>query len=131
MQIGESINVSPRDLHPIHLNVLAGELKQAWPGIQAADPRTQPKLLDNANAAMVHGQAHMDAWAKTGGKPGDIAPFKKAMALLEKGIQGLAQKLDERKQQQAMMQGQPQQGGAQPTDPSQQLPQDPNQPEMA
>ncbi len=73
MQSGGSLPVSPRDIDEIHLKVLMGELDNSVPGI-VANPH--PKILDNVNAALRHGEAHVDAMESKGKDPEAIKTLR-------------------------------------------------------
>lgn len=62
IRTGESVNVVGTDLHPIHLKVMVGDLSSGVPKIMKNPPEAIPQLLDNANAGVVHGEAHCMAW---------------------------------------------------------------------
>jgi hypothetical protein len=112
IQSGNSVNISPRDDDKEHLDVIVGEIKQAVPGLmkkQVNDPDL-PQLLDNLNAVLIHGEAHIKSWAqKLGKNPQAVAPYEKFFQEADKNLTKLASIVQESKQQQMAQQGAQQQ----------------------
>lgn len=92
IQVGESMPVSPRDNDEIHLKVHAGELKQAGLKLSNQDPATiDPQIFDNISAVIVHGQAHLQSWAKKGAKPPQLKPYAQFFTTAGAMLQKMAQ----------------------------------------
>lgn len=128
MSAGESVNISPRDKHDIHAKVCLSEVQRSAPGIVKAvqaDIKNAP-MLDTVNAALMHTQAHIDAWKQQGAKPEQLKPYQDAIDMADKMLQEFAKKLAEQAQQAPTMPAdasQPQGGANMP-------PADPNAPQQ-
>jgi hypothetical protein len=121
IQTGESVPISPRDEDKDHLDLLVGAIKHAMPGLmnKSINDPDLPQLLDNLNAALRHGDAHVDAMTKKGGKNGVkmAAPYKNFMDEAEKQLTAGAKALQDNQQQQqqappGQQQGAPPMGAA-------------------
>lgn len=109
---GESVPISPRDVHSIHLKVLAGEMQKAIPEI-TKDPEgllQQPELLDHINAGMIHGDAHVQAWEQAKGPQDQIKKYEDFFKFVDTALKEIASQLQkqmaERQQQQQQAQDQ-------------------------
>lgn len=95
---GESVPVSPRDNDEVHLRVLVSELKKSGMSLSKQAPESvDPALLDHINAAIVHGEAHVQNWQKKGAKPGQLQDYEKFFQFADQMLAKLAAS----KQQQA------------------------------
>lgn len=105
IRCGESVNVSPRDLHPVHLKTLAQDIVTAAPKIPQAPPEAIPQLLDNLNAAIRHGEAHCQMWeqqakaAKDEEALAQIAKYRQLFDETDKMLIDMATKMKEQQGQ--------------------------------
>ncbi len=116
IQVGDSVPISPRDDDKDHLDVIIGQLKQALPGLQQKqvnDPDL-PQLLDNLNAVLRHGDAHVQQLARKVGPKNQqqVAPYEKFMQEAEAKLTAFAKTIAEHKQQQQQQTQQPSQQAA-------------------
>lgn len=128
MSSGASMPVSPRDKHDIHLKVLLSEIQRTAPQIVqkvSSDPNNAP-MLDNVNAALIHGQAHVDMMKQQGMKPEQLKPYQDAIDMADKMLQEFAKKLAEQAQQAPQMPADASQAPVDPNAPSA----DPNAPQQ-
>ena len=115
---GASIPVSPRDNDEVHLKVLIPELMKGGQAM-AQNPQAvlqNPGMLDHVNAAIIHGQAHLQSWEKKGAQPDKIAPYEQALKKADDALTGFAGNLQKMKGAQQQPQ-QPQQSQQQPQAP--------------
>jgi hypothetical protein len=110
MQSGGNINISPRDNDEEHLKTLIGDIDQSVPGLMQKQPNDPdlPQLMDNLNAAIVHGDAHVASGKqKTPDNP-VWGQYEQKLKGYTDGLHKMAQVVAKTK---AMQQQQPQ-GGA-------------------
>ncbi len=72
MIAGAPMPVSPRDMHPAHLKVMFGEMRQGIPSVVQGDP----KVMDAMNLMLHHGDAHIQEMDKAGAKPAETKPYR-------------------------------------------------------
>lgn len=101
MLAGAPMGVSPRDLHPSHLDTLISEMRTGIPNIIAGDT----KSMDGMNLMLHHGMGHVQEMQKAGAKPAETQPYvdklKKFDELLTKAAE------QHRQQNQLAAQGPP------------------------
>jgi hypothetical protein len=95
IRTGESVMVVRSDLDPVHLKVLVGDMTSSTPGVlqkvQQGSPEV-PQLLDNINAGMRHGEAHLMQWeakSKASKNQDDLAQIEKYREFFDQGEQAL------------------------------------------
>lgn len=128
---GESVNVAPDDIHPIHLKNLLPDMQRAMPKIAEQFKTGAPRdmigqLMDNMHTSMMHGLAHCDMWeekAKASKNEDDLAAVQKyrdALEAIDHQLIALAQEIKTTPPPlppEAMAQ-QPPPGAAPPVDPN-------------
>jgi hypothetical protein len=100
---GESMPVSPRDNDDVHLKVLISELKSAAQRLMQQNlTDVDPAIFDHISAGLVHGDAHVQSWAKKGAQPAELKPYQQflqqADAFLKKMVIEIKKQHEQAKQ---------------------------------
>ena len=111
MQLGDPMDVGPRDYDKVHLDVIEQQVQQAMPGIiqhiQNASPDMEG-LLQNMQLLAQHSGQHIKSWELKAGKEqaGDIEPYKQKQQVFENSLKQAAAELQRFREKQAAQQQQ-------------------------
>jgi len=120
MQLGDPVEVGPRDMDKVHLDVIDMQTQQAIPGIIAKVRQGGPELegiIRNLQLLSAHAAMHIQSWEIKSGKEAiqQIAPYKQKQQQFENLLKQGAAELQRfrTKQAQAMQKAQAQGGNGQ------------------
>lgn len=98
---GESVPVSPRDRHDIHLQVLDKEMSSAAPEIEKKASQGSPdvpQLMDNYSQGLQHGSQHLQTWQQQGGNPEQIKQYQEKLTQGDQWLQKLAKGIQKQRE---------------------------------